>query len=185
VATAVAASAAFPAFLPAIDRKLEFENNGARSFHRVIVTDGGVYDNFGITCMLPGRSSEFSTNAFPVDYIIVCDAGAGIPTGARRPYLWPTRMMATLFTIHRRTQTLMQDLLHRMKANNEIDGFLMPYLGQNDTKLPFRPADLVSRAETFDYPTNFSAMSQENIRKLSQRGEQLTQILLEAYATHL
>lgn len=185
VATAVAASAAFPAFLPALDRRLEFQNKGARSVQRAIITDGGVYDNFGITCMLPGRSSEFSTNALPVDFIIACDAGAGMPTGARRPYFWATRMMATIVTIHRRTQTLMQNLLHRMAANEEIDGFVMPYLGQNDANLPFRPADLVTRAETFDYPTDFNPMSKDNIRKLTQRGEQLTRLLLDAYAPHL
>ena len=88
VATAVAASAAFPAFLPALDRYLTFTNNGIETKHRAIITDGGVYDNLGVTCMLPGRSSEFSTNAFPVDFIIACDAGQGMPSGARRPTFW-------------------------------------------------------------------------------------------------
>lgn len=185
VATAVACSAAFPAFLPAIDRHLEFEDKGHRRIERAIITDGGVYDNFGISCMLPGRSSEFSTNALPMDFIIACDAGAGLPTGARRPYFWPSRMLATIVTIHRRTQTLMQNLLHRMAANKEIEGFILPYLGQNDANLPFRPADLVMRAETFDYPTDFSPMKRADIDRLSLRGEQLTRILLDTYAPDL
>ena len=185
VATAVAVSAAFPALLPAIDRRFEFRNKGKRCTHRVILADGGVYDNFGITTMLPGRSSEFSTNAWPVDFIIACDAGQGMPTGARRPYFWATRMMATISTIHRRTQTMSQDLLHRMAANGEIKGFIMPYLGQLDANLPFRPSDLVTRGEAFDYPTDFKPMSREIIGKLSRRGEQLTNVLVEAYAAHL
>lgn len=185
VATAVAASAAFPAFLPAIDRRLRFRGTAGVTVERTIITDGGVYDNLGITCMLPGRSSEFSTNAVPVDFIIVCDAGAGLPTGARRPYFWPTRMLATTLTIHRRTQTLMQNLLHRMAASGEISGFIMPYLGQRDESLPFRPGDFVTRDETFAYPTDFSRMSKSDIEKLGRRGEQLTNVLIEAYAAHL
>lgn len=185
VATAIAASAAFPAFLPAIDRRLEFEKKGVRTVQRAIITDGGVYDNFGISCLVPGRSSEFASNVFPVDFIIACDAGAGLPSGARRPYFLGTRMLATTMTIHRRTQTLMQDLLHRMAANGEIEGFLLPYLGMIDERLPVRPADLVTRDETADYPTDFNPMAPNDIRKLSQRGEQLTRCLLEAYAPHL
>lgn len=185
VATAVAVSAAFPILLPAIDRRLLFEKNGEKQTHRVILTDGGVYDNFGISCMLPGRLSEFSTNALPVDFIIACDAGDHMPAGAARPFFWWSRMLATLTTMHRRTETMSQNLLHRLAANGDINGFLMPYLGQNDSNLPFRPGDLITRGEVFDYPTDFSPMSKENIRKLSLRGEQLTSVLIEAYAAHL
>lgn len=185
VATAVAASAAFPALLPALDHYLTFTKSGVESKHRVIITDGGVYDNLGVSCMLPGRSSEFSTNAFPVDFIIACDAGQGMPSGARRPTFWMSRMLATVLTIHRRTQTMTQNLLHRMVASGEIQGFLMPYLGQRDSALPFRPADLVSRDQVFDYPTNFNPMSKSNIGTLSKRGEQLTRCLLDTYAPEL
>lgn len=185
VATAVAASAAFPAFLPALDHYLTFTKNGVEKKHRAIITDGGVYDNLGVSCMLPGRSSEFSTNAFPVDFIIACDAGQGMPSGARRPVFWMSRMLATVLTIHRRTQTMTQNLLHRMVANGEIQGFLMPYLGQRDSALPVRPADLVSRDQVADYPTNFNPMSKMNIHKLSKRGEQLTRCLVNTYAPEL
>lgn len=185
VATAVAASAAFPAFLPALDRYLIFSNKGVKAKHRVIITDGGVYDNLGVSCMLPGRSSEYSTNAFPVDFIIACDAGLGMPSGARRPTFWMSRMLATVITIHRRTQTMTQNLLHRMAASGEIQGFLMPYLGQRDSALPIRPGDLVSRDQVVDYPTNFNPMSKANIDKLSKRGEQLTRCLVDAYAPEL
>jgi NTE family protein len=122
-----------------------------------------------VSCMLPGRSGEFSTNVFPVDFIIACDAGVGMSSGARRPTFWISRMLATVITIHRRTQTMTQNMLHRMKATGEIQGFLMPYLGQQDSALPVRPADLVTRDQVFDYPTNFNPMSKENIEKLKQQ----------------
>lgn len=185
VATAVAASAAFPAFLPALDHYLAFTKNGVEAKHRVIITDGGVYDNLGVTCMLPGRSSKFSTNALPVDFIIACDAGQGMPSGARRPTFWMSRMLATVITIHRRTQTMTQNLLHRMAASGEIQGFLMPYLGQRDSALPIQPVDLVGRDQVVDYPTNFNPMTKESIDNLSKRGEQLTRCLVDAYAPEL
>ncbi len=185
VAQAVAASAAFPALLPAFDLSLSFRKQDEECSHRVILTDGGVYDNLGISCMLPGRSAEFSTNAHAVDFIISCDAGQGIPSGAARPYSWGTRMIAAVNTIHRRTTTQAYDLLHRMAANREIVGFLLPYLGQIDTRLPFRPPDLVPREAVMNYPTDFSPMSFRDIDLLTRRGEQLTRLLLEHYAPDL
>jgi NTE family protein len=185
VATAVAASAAFPAFLPALEKYLMFTKAGVATKRRVIITDGGVYDNLGVSCMLPGRSKEFSTNALSVDFIIACDAGHGMPSGARRPKFWGSRMLATIMTIHRRTQTMAQNALHRMAANSEIQGFLMPYLGQQDSALPVRPPGLITREQVLNYPTNFNPMAQKNIDLLSRRGEQLTRCLIEAYAPHL
>jgi NTE family protein len=185
VARAVAASAAFPALLPSLDLSLDFELRGELARNRAIITDGGVYDNLGITCMLPGRSDSFSTNAHRVDFIIACDAGQGLPSGIAKPYAWGSRMLATINTIHRRTHTQMYDLLHRMAANREIDGFLLPYLGQQDDKLPYRPADLITREDVMNYPTDFSPMSKNNIALLAGRGEQLTRLLLEIHAPHL
>lgn len=185
VATAVASSAAFPAFLPSIDRRLVFEKNGDKRSHRVLITDGGVYDNLGISCMLPGRDPAFSSNVHPVDYIIACDAGQGMPPGTRRPYFLWARMLATIFTIHRRIQTMSFDLLHRMEASGEIKGFLLPYLGMSDTRIPAAPADLVSREAVADYPTNFNPMSKRDIELLSRRGEQITNALLDAHAPYL
>jgi len=185
VARAVAASAAFPAFLPAFDQTLRFRKNGEEREHRVIITDGGVYDNLGITCLLPDRSADWSTNAHPVDFIIACDAGPGMPTGSDRPYFWGSRMLATINTIHRRTHSLSYNLLHRMARTGELRGFLLPYLGQIDERLPYCPADLIPRSATFDYPTNFSPMPQSAIDALSLRGEQLTRLLLDHHAPAL
>jgi NTE family protein len=185
VSKAVAASAAFPALLPSFDEYILFEKNGTTSRHRSIITDGGVYDNLGISCLLPGRPAEFSTSACSVDFIIACDAGQGMPSGSVKPYLWGSRMLATVNTIHRRTHTLSYNILHRLAANGEIRGFLLPYLGQVDERLPCRPPDLISRATTFDYPTDFNPMPEAALRDLTLRGEQLTRVLLDCHAPDL
>ncbi|EQD28163.1 hypothetical protein B1B_18968 [mine drainage metagenome] len=61
----------------------------------------------------------------------------------------------------------------------------MPYLGQQDTALPWEPADLIPREEVISYPTDFGAMSNEWIDKLANRGEQLTRGLVDYYLTDL
>lgn len=181
VSKAVAASAAFPALLPSFDERQSFRKNGSTAINRVIITDGGVYDNLGISCLLPGRDPNYSSSVFDVNYIISCDAGAGLPSGRMKPYTWTSRMRTTISSIHRRTHTLSYDLLHRLKASGDLKGFLLPYLGQQDTKLPYKPPDLIPRNDTYDYPTDFSPMSQKNIALLSKRGEQLTHLLIEQH----
>jgi len=185
VAKAVAASAAYPVLLPALDEMLTFERAGVIQRARVILTDGGIYDNLGVTCLEPGRSSDVSTNVFHVDYIVCCDAGHGQPEGTIRPYWWRTRMQQSFETTHRRVQTTAYARLHDYVETGELAGFVMPYLGQQDERLPFRPRDLVSREQVVSYPTNFSAMSAENINRLALRGEQLTRLLVTRYTPEL
>lgn len=181
VAKAVAASAAYPALLPALDEMQRYRKGGTTTAHRTIITDGGVYDNLGISCLLPGRDKAFSTNVGDVNFIISCVAGQGLPDASSVPYWWASRMVATVNTIHRRTHSMAFDLLHRLAQTQQIKGFLLPYLGQQDDKLPAPPPDLVPRQATFDYPTDFSPMSTEDISKISLRGEQLTRSLIETY----
>ncbi len=181
VSKAVAASAAFPLLLPALDEVYNFKKKDKVSRKRVIITDGGVYDNLGVTCVLPDRSPEYSTNVFDVDFIICCDAGQGLPTGADIPFFWASRMEATFSTTHRRTLSMSYDLLHKLAASGKIDGFLLPYLGQQDRQLPEKKPDLVQRDDVIDYPTDFNPMDVDNITLLSKRGEQLTRMLLTRY----
>ena len=44
---------------------------------RVILTDGGIYDNLGLGCLWPDRSPDVSLNIIPIDTIICCSAGYG------------------------------------------------------------------------------------------------------------
>ena len=68
--------------------------------------------------------------------------------------------------------------LFDLHGSGRLKHVLLPYLGQNDQRLKYPPDDLVTREDTYDYPTDFSAMSDEWIDKLSKRGEQLTLALI-------
>lgn len=186
VATAVAASAAYPALLPAIDRYFSFRNrSGKVRRERVILTDGGVYENLGVSCMTPDKDGEYSTNVFHPSVIICCDAGPGQFTDGALPYGWMTRMRRSFETTHRQVQHGIQSQLHLWKQHGALDGFIYSYLGQQDDRLPIVPPDLVGREEVIHYPTDFSPMSDHDITLLSRRGEQLTRLLLEYYCPNL
>lgn len=186
VATAVAASAAYPALLPAIDRYLNFINRkGEQSKKRVILTDGGVYENLGVSCMTPDRDDAFSTNVFRPTHIICCDAGPGQFDDVVMPYGWITRMRRSFEATFRQTQHGLQKQLHLWKKYGAIEGFIYAYLGQQDSRLPVQPPGLVRREDVVHYPTDFSAMSDNDIELLSRRGEQLTRFLIEYYCPNL
>jgi NTE family protein len=55
----------------------------------------------------------------------------------------------------------------------------MAFLGMNDNNLPIRPPDLIPRERVVGYPTDFAAMTRENVDLLSRRGEQLTRLVIE------
>jgi len=77
VASAVAASAAYPLLLPALERQFTFTRDGHQRVEPVLLTDGGVYDNLGLSALEPDRSPAFTDHVYPVPYIISCDAGRG------------------------------------------------------------------------------------------------------------
>ncbi len=185
VAFAVAASAAYPLFLPAVDRKWNFFKDGVEREHRVLLTDGGVFDNLGVQVLEPGRDPKISVHTFPCDYLIVCNAGHGQASGISVPSRFLSRVSRSFDIIHRRVQDGAMHRLHELKRSRKISGFVLPYLGQQDDRLPWKPAPLVERAAVMEYPTNFSAMSKDWIEKLSARGEQLTRALTPYYLPQL
>ena len=71
--------------------------------------------------------------------------------------------------------------LHHLREAKIIEGFALPYLGQLDESLPWLPSPLVSRSTVIGYPTDFRAMSEDWINRLSDRGEQLTRLLVSHY----
>ncbi len=185
VALAVAASAAYPIFLPALDQSLVFRKNEQERKERVLLTDGGVYDNLGMQVIEPGRDPRVSLHTFPCEYLIVCNAGQGQESGEALPTSFPTRVRRALGIIHRRVQDSAMHRLHELKEAGRIRGFALPYLGQQDESLPWKPGTLVPRAEVVNYPTNFALMREEWIEKLSGRGEQLTRVLVSTYLSEL
>lgn len=186
VADAVAASAAYPLALPALDLQPEFVDKAGRHIrHRIVLTDGGVYDNLGITPFDPDRSAEFSFNNFPADYVISCDAGQGLWSGEDTPYYWPSRVASSFRAVFRKAQDAGRQRLHDWESAGRIHGFVMAYLGNQDRALPVGPVDLVPREDVIDYPTDFSAMSEKDLLLLTARGEQLTRLLLDYYCPEL
>ncbi len=184
VAHAVAASAAYPLFLPAFDETMTFDRNGELKDARVILTDGGIYDNLGLGCLWPDRSETISLNVIPVDTIICCSAGYGLRQEPPSQFLF-ARMSSAFSTVFDRAQNASMHRLHEAQRSGLIKKFILPYLGQLDRELPNPPADLVRREEAHSYPTDFNAMSAEWIDRLSARGEQLTLCLARAYMRDL
>lgn len=183
VAKAVAASAAYPILLPPLVEGFEFERLGQKQRATVSLTDGGVFDNLGVAVLEPGRPSEL-THAYPVTHIISLNAGAG-QLEREEPYWWPSRVVRSFEAVHRKAQDAVYQRLHKYAEAGDIKGFGMIYLGQQDRRLPFVPADLVLRDQVRDYPTDFARMSSRNLDLLSTRGEQLTHLIVEHYLRDL
>ncbi|MGW1008041.1 patatin-like phospholipase family protein [Streptomyces sp. NPDC002520] len=181
VATAVAASAAYPAFLPALERTFTFQHPGGHhEQHTVLLTDGGVYDNLGLSVLEPGRSPHHTQHVYDVPFIIACDAGVGeLPL--QTPHFMTGRLSRSFVTVHRKAQDSARSRLHEWAASGRIDGFALAYLGMKDHRLPAPPADLVPRSAVATYPTNFRAMNRTHFDAITTRGEQLMRTVLPMY----
>lgn len=184
VSLAVAVSAAYPVALPALDARYDFTDPCGRvATERLLLTDGGVFDNLGTSCLEPDRDPGYSTNVHPVDYIISADAGRGVMDANRYPLWWTTRMKRSFETLYRKLQDTGKGLIHRHGELGNLEGFVLPFLGQSDRQLrAIVPPDLVPREEVLYYPTNFSRMRDSDIKRISLRGEQLTRMMIEAHA---
>ncbi len=181
VADAVAASAAYPVLLPALDRNYMFSRHGTSKENRVLLTDGGVYENLGVSPLEPDRDPSISSNVFNTKNIICCDAGAGLLDDDVFPLWWPSRMKRAFLTTFRKVQDATRKRLHHLDSANRISGFILSYLGQRDSALPWFPLDLPRRNEVYGYPTNFFAMDDKDIERLALRGERLTRLLIAHY----
>jgi NTE family protein len=177
LADAVVASAAYPAFLPAVDTVMEFQKDGVKARRRVTLTDGGVYDNLGLAPLWPGRDPTISLDVGDHDRIIACRAGYGLAI-ADPAATFVSRMNASFESVFARAQNLATARLHELARTGLIAGFILPYLGQRDDRLRYPPSDLVRFEEVADYPTDFAAMPQKWIDRLSRRGEQMVHALL-------
>lgn len=181
VADAVMASAAYPPFLPPYDWTLPFEKNGQTETHRVIITDGGVFENLGVSVMEPDRDTTISQISFNPDIIITSDAGTGQFTGKSLPIGWRKRMRQVISAIMRKVGDATKKRLHDHARTGRIDDFVYVALGQTDHYVPLKPANWVSRDDVIDYQVDFCAMPEETIQRLSRRGEILTRALVTQY----
>lgn len=186
LATAVAASAAFPLLLPALDLRLFLkQSDGKELRERVILTDGGVFDNLGTSVFEPGRDAGISTNAFAVDYILCSSAGQGRPEERALPYWLFPRLVGSTLVMFRKLQDAGLAALHAYRKAGDIKGFALSYLAQSDSRLENSPANLVSRNSVIRYPTNFSAMSEADCNMLVLRGEQVMRTVLRQHVPEL
>ncbi|MDE0402041.1 MAG: ThiF family adenylyltransferase [Gammaproteobacteria bacterium] len=182
LADAVAASAAYPLVLPALERKYRFTKCGETSSPtRVLLSDGGAFENLGVSPMEPGRDSTISTNVFNPKYIVCCDAGTGLLESNNYPTSWFRRNHRTAKSIFRKVQDAARNRLHLISNNNDLKGFVLCYLGQQDKALPWIPSGMPTRSEVKDYKTNFASLSNEDIHRLSVRGELLMRFLCAYY----
>jgi NTE family protein len=185
VAHAVAASAAYPLLLPALDEYVMFrKRDGSLRTERVTLSDGGVYDNLGLSPLWPDRDRDISIGVEEIDTIVACRAGYGLRTNDPSIFV-KARMTAAFGAVHGRAQNATMKRLYDLKEAGKIKDFVLPYLDQDDERLAFPPTDLIRRARVAGYPTNFFAMSDEWIERLSKRGEQLTLAVLREHAAHL
>jgi NTE family protein len=185
VAKAVASSAAFPLLLPPLVEKFEFERQGQVSSKQVVLTDGGVFDNLGVSVLEPERDAAVSVNTYSVSHIISANAGTGQASGDSSPFWWIGRVAQSFETVHRKVQDAAYGRLHRFVESGALRGFGMIYLGQMDARLPNKPDGLVPRESVYEYPTDFAAMSQKNLDALARRGEQLTHAIIDRYLADL
>lgn len=178
---AVAASAAFPVLLPQLNRTYTFNRtDGTEHTKTMLMTDGGVYDNLGLSPLLPGRSRQFTSHVYDLDYIIAVDAGPG-RTAPRAPNFMIGRLKRSFEIAHTRNQDGSRARIHELAAAGLVKGFVYSYLGMPDARLPVPIADLVERQEAASYPTNFARMTREDLNAIATRGEQLTRALVEFY----
>ncbi|BDT94117.1 hypothetical protein IFM12275_40930 [Nocardia sputorum] len=185
VAEAAAASAAFPILLPAISRMYEFERrDGSTAVETLIMTDGGVYENLGLSPLLPGRSLAHTSHVYELDYLIASDAGRGRTDRVAGRFM-PKRLMHSFDITHSKSQDASRSRIHLSGESGKIRGFVHSYLGMNDAKLPVPVNDLVPRSRVDGYPTNFAKMSPDDLEAISVRGEQLTRALLAFYCPDL
>lgn len=185
VAKAVAASAAFPLLLPPLIEKFNFERAGIVSTQKVSLTDGGVLENLGVTVLEPGRDAGVSVNTFPTTHIISLNAGPGQFSGDTSSFWWLSRVKQAFEIVHRKVQDGTYNRLHQYVRSGVLKGFGMVYLGQIDDNLPYVPADLVTREEVRDFPTNFAPMTQNDLDMIARRGEQLTHIIFDRYLSDI
>ena len=77
--------------------------------------------------------------------------------------------------------------LFDQRASGDLEELILPYLGmkdealQRDPNVGSLPEDFVTRNQVIGYPTDFRAMNETDLKHLSRRGEQLTDLLVDAY----
>ena len=164
-------------------RNLPVHKAGSTQTQTVVLTDGGVVDNLGVSVLEPGRDGDV-TDTYPVTHIISLNAGPGQLDGGDHPFWWVSRVAKSFEAVHRKSQDHVYSRLHRHVETGELDGFGMVYLGQQDHRLPYRPPDLVTATKCTNI-RQLCAHLGKRPQLLTKRGEQLTHIIIDRYLPQL
>lgn len=80
------------------------------------------------------------------------------------------RARASFESVFRKVQDASMHRLHMLEAGGQIKGFVLSYRDSliQRSHAPARPRQ--TRGEAFGYPTDFAAMTDDSIEKLSKRG---------------
>lgn len=178
ISKAVVTSAAYPLFFPSLEFEEIFIKEEEEKKEVVILSDGGIYDNLGTTCLEYNKSRQYSYNSYPSENIISCNAGEG----QRKFKFFPTflkRISETINTMMYRIENQSINKLFEAKQRNQIHNIIYSHLGQDDKQLISSIPNLTKKESVCDYPTNFNAMNEKNIELITKRGEQLTAYLIE------
>ena len=181
LADAITASAAYPPLLPPYNWTFTFLRGNDLRRRRVLVTDGGVFENLGVSVMEPGRDSSISGVSYSVDTIIVSDAGPGQFTGIGFPSMWFSRMLRVFSSVMRKVNDATKKRIHDHASSGRLKRFVYINLGQIDNQVPIKSPNWIDRETVIDYPTNFNAMKEKDICRLSSRAETLTRSLITRY----
>ena len=182
LAHAVVASAAYPLLLPALDEEHVFSKGGEATRRTVVLTDGGVYDNSGLSPLWPDRDPNVSFFVQHHDRLIACRAGYGLGHDPA-PMFIGSRMQSSFFAVHARAQNAAVQRLFDFQRSGRVKAVLCPYIDHPDDQLTHSPSDLVPRTYVSAYPTDFFAMTDEWADRLIRRGEQVTKALLDQHWT--
>ena len=96
----------------------------------MVVTDGGVYENLGVSVMEPDRDGRVSAISYEPEILIASDAGVGQLTGDAVPLSWSSRMVQVVGAVMRKVGDATKKRLHEQAAAGRIDGFV--YVGLAD-----------------------------------------------------
>jgi NTE family protein len=164
IAHAVAASAAHPVFFPAIDTRYEFQDSeGIIRKQSVLLSDGGILDNLGISCLSPQGRTDEKYNTYTVDYVICCTAGQGEKKSV--PYWMIPRIIRTSETINRKLLDFEHENLKRSASSGLIKGFILARFANGG------PA----RDKIKNYPTNFCGLKNRDIDLIVRCGQETTE----------
>jgi NTE family protein len=184
VAHAVAASAAYPLFLPAFDETFAFDDKDALRTERVVLTYGGIYDNhrswLPLARSLARRQPKRDAGRY--DHLLL--GGIRLAARASEPVHAGADVERLRSALRPRAERF-DSPTARGAARRADQALHFSLSGQLDKTLPNPPSDLVRREEAHAYPTDFNAMPTDWIDRLSLRGEQLTTCLARAYIPHL